>query len=765
MPKYSYPGVYVNEVPSGDRSVPGVSTSITAFVGFTARGKLNEATRVLSFGDFEKLFGGLHAESDLSYAIRQYFLNGGTEAVVVRTASGAQAASVVLKNAVTSGAPVLEIRAQSEGAWGNALRVTVDYATPNPDSFFNLTVAEYPDGATAPVNQELFRSLSMNPGSANFAPAVINASSKLIRATNKADLAALAAVAGFSASAELPVADAATDTITLTDGARFLKVAINGEGPYEVALLPAPGAGGAPKKLAEIADLIEAALKGASGKPAFKDVSVTVEGKRLVIHSGAPGATSAVVVTPAATSDASKLLKLGLANGGSEVEAAAQIVPAATGTVSQDLAFGALALSEEEQTTITLTYGETTVFTGTVALGSRPANLTQLAAALQAQIRSTYATNPRLKNLTVRAVGNRLVAVASAEAGAIRLGLQDAAGQTLGAKLQMADSNVQWYALGSPVSVGAQGAGPAGADGEPAATAAGILGSAAQKTGLYALENTDLFNLLCIPEMANFPATEHAQIMADAMAYCDRRRAFLLVDAPATITTPGQMEAFMRDVPRHKNAAVYWPQIQVADPLNGFRLRAVAPSGTVAGVYARTDSTRGIWKVPAGVDAAMTGVQALSYNLTDAENGILNELGCNCLRNFPVYGKVIWGARTLTGADEMVSEWKYVAVRRTSLYIEESLFRGTKWAVFEPNDEPLWSQVRLSINAFMNRLYRQGAFPGSPKDAYFVQCDAGTTTRDDVNQGVVNIMVGFAPLKPAEFVVLNLQQIAGQAQG
>ena len=124
-----------------------------------------------------------------------------------------------------------------------------------------------------------------------------------------------------------------------------------------------------------------------------------------------------------------------------------------------------------------------------------------------------------------------------------------------------------------------------------------------------------------------------------------------------------------------------------------------------------------------------------------------------------------WGARSLDGADALASEWKYIPVRRLALYLEESLFRGLQWVVFEPNDEPLWSQIRLNVGAFMHNLFRQGAFQGtSPRDAYFVKCDNETTTQNDINLGIVNVIVGFAPLKPAEFVILKIQQMAGQVQ-
>ena len=150
--------------------------------------------------------------------------------------------------------------------------------------------------------------------------------------------------------------------------------------------------------------------------------------------------------------------------------------------------------------------------------------------------------------------------------------------------------------------------------------------------------------------------------------------------------------------------------------------------------------------------------------MDDNDNGDLNPLGINCIRNFPSgYGIVLWGARTLRGADVLTDQWKYLPVRRTALYIEESLYRGTKWVVFEPNDEKLWAQIRLNIGAFMHDLFRKGAFQGTdPKKAYLVKCDSETTTQEDIDRGIVNILVGFAPLKPAEFVIIQIEQLTNQ---
>jgi phage tail sheath protein FI len=200
--------------------------------------------------------------------------------------------------------------------------------------------------------------------------------------------------------------------------------------------------------------------------------------------------------------------------------------------------------------------------------------------------------------------------------------------------------------------------------------------------------------------------------------------------------------------------------LRASDPLRENRLRDFAPSGAVAGVIARTDAARGVWKAPAGQEASIVGARELTVRLTDGQNGILNPRGVNCLRTFTATGRVVWGSRTVEGDDDLASQWAYLPVRRTALFIEESLYRGSQWVVFEPNDEKLWAQIRLTLGSFMHGLFRQGAFQGTtPQQAYFVKCDAETTTQADIDRGIVNIIVGFAPLKPAEFVVIQIQQI------
>lgn len=303
-----------------------------------------------------------------------------------------------------------------------------------------------------------------------------------------------------------------------------------------------------------------------------------------------------------------------------------------------------------------------------------------------------------------------------------------------------------------------------GAGGKNGEIKDGSYGEIGKKTGLYSLLKADIFNLLVLPQFKG-DADVSGNILSQALRLCADKRAMLIVDPPLTTDTLAEAVSNARaddwigGDESAKNAAFYFPRIKAFD--KDGKIQEYAPAGAVAGVYARTDVQRGVWKAPAGVDATISGAVGLTVPLTDLENGQLNPLGVNCLRSFPVIGRVVWGARTLRGADLLADQWKYVPVRRLALFIEESLYRGTKWVVFEPNDEPLWSQVRLNVGAFMNNLFRQGAFQGkSPRDAYFVKCDKETTTQNDINLGIVNIIVGFAPLKPAEFVIIKIQQMS-----
>lgn len=659
----TYPGVYIEEVPSGVRTIVGVGTSTAAFLGFFHRGPTDVALRLFSFADVERDYGGLHRFSRASYGLQQFFLNGGAETYVVRVApDDAAAAEVTLTGGgnnivrLSAGRQVLGISREDPGAWGNALRVEVDHVTTVPAhvlaagipetqaELFNLTVSEtaVERDRLVVLRTETFRNLTMRPDTPNNAVDVVNAGSKLVQL----DRDGLAAVPGDPAGFR-------PDPTGTLGGA-----------------LAAPPGGGAP-------------------------VVADASALEMTVNPGGGAADLAAVVA-------------------------------------------------------TLAYGDAV-----------PGTHAELRPFLETAIRRSDPNNPLLAGASVLLENNRF---------RVLLG-RGGNGFNADATVTFAESGAGTTA--ADLSLDAANVGPQlvelenGADGNLPAVGTLLRGQRSAKTGLYALEDADLFNILCIPFTATLPGAEMRAVYAEAEVYCEERRAFLLVDVPeATADFDGaQTWLAANETLRHRNAAVYFPRPQVPDPLNQGRLTSRGASGTIAGLYAATDSARGVWKAPAGTDARLRNVQALDYTLTDRENGALNPLGINCLRAFPVFGLVAWGTRTLDGADALASEWKYVPVRRFALFLEESLYRGTKWVVFEPNDEPLWSQIRLNIGGFMQNLFRQGAFQGqTPREAYFVKCDSETTTQDDIDRGIVNIHVGFAPLKPAEFVIVRIQQIAGQSE-
>jgi phage tail sheath protein FI len=564
----TYPGVYIEEIPSGVRTITGVATSITAFIGRALRGPTDTAVTINGYSDFERIFGGLWVDSSLGYAVRDFFLNGGSQAIIVRLYRAENGKDAKAK--LSAGAVILE--AANEGLWGANLRASVD------------------TDVTESVAQQM--------------------------GLTKADL--------FN----LTVTDASTGGTT----EKYLNLTFK-DSPRRID-----------KVLETESDLV------------YWDSSTPLDPNN----------------------------------------------PPAIAAADDDVTSAEKQLATAKQ---------------------------QLAAALQAIPPDQTAIDNAKK-----AVDDANKAVDDAKKAAA-----DA----------VSDGDYLTKADFTPLQ-GQQ-----------------------NKKGLYALEQADLFNLLCIPPYLA-PTAEldvDVTLMSDAAAYCETRRAMLIVDPPknwkdkATAVTKYKDTSQDNVGTRSKNAALFFPRLKQPNMLRDNQVEEFVPCGVVAGIFARTDTQRGVWKAPAGLDATLVGVPQLSVPLTDLENGDLNILGVNCLRAMPGVGRVVWGARTLQGDDRLASEWKYIPVRRTALFIEESLYRGTQWVVFEPNDEPLWAQIRLNVGAFMHNLFRQGAFQGTtPREAYFVKCDKETTTQNDINLGIVNIVVGFAPLKPAEFVIIKLQQMAGQVE-
>ena len=557
-----FPGVHVLEIPSGARPIASLSTSNTAFVGVFRKGPLDDAIRITSWADFEKIFGGLWVESDTSYAVRQYFQNGGAVAFIVRVGVARAAVAAVVADPVAippvvaapaivaigldravlivtdninpadaAALPALTVTALNEGSWGNDLRIGIGLRTgADIGTTYDLVIRSYKGNQL--LAQEVYQAVSISAASPRYADRVVNGVSTLVTVV-------------------------AVDT-------------------------------------------------------------------RLPRHQ-------------------------------------------------------------------------------TPVLGSAPAR---------------ESTLQQLKDVPKTS----LLAMAGGGDGIL-------------------PSIANWQA---PI-------------------AAALVGSNALRTGMNALEDIipDIFNLMCLPIAAQMPVVNATAVYEAAEAFCRDRFAFLIVDPGIGVAHAAIYATWFSQLGGavSRNAAGYFPALRFDDPEAPGTLRDIGPSGMVAGMMARIDASRGIWKSAAGTETRFSGGEPAAL-LTDLEQEPLNRLGVNVIRSFPVYGNIIWGARTLAGADDLADEYKYAAVRRTALFIQQSLQRGLKWTVFEGNDETLWGQIRLNVKAFMQGLHRQGAFQGNiAADAYLVKCDSETTPQSDIDLGIVNILVAFAPLKPAEFVLLNFTQL------
>ncbi|WP_028022102.1 phage tail sheath family protein [Enterovibrio calviensis] len=639
----TYPGVYIQEIPSGSRSLSGVATSIAAFVGRFSRGPLNTPVRMFHVGDFDTHFGGVHTNSETSYAVSQFYLNGGGQAVAVRVGGGTNGSMTAQSWA---GATTLTFDAGRQfqgnavndpGGWNNHIRADIDYLTSDPTALFNLSLTEirHVDGLELPVRNETYRNVSMVSTHPRYVVNVVNDDSMLVQLTQGGAGVEMPAPTGFYSAVQ--------DTTQYVGVADDNTLQVNlGTGAHDVVV----DASTKPTTIAEAALMLQNAIRDTRpADPLWAQCQVVVRGTRMAIFSGRNSAdyrAGHVVAIAESVGDFGTVMGL---------------------------------------------------------VGSVTANVQQ------------YAMN------TVAPAGLQTLATA-----------------------------------------GADGAMPTNAE-----RAAQLRGNRTLRTGLYALEDVDLFNILLIPESADLGSVANmSSVMSPALSYCEEQRAFLLIDPPPDVNSVEEAQDWLDEVSgvglRHRNTAAYYPRVQVPDPNNENRLRTIAPSGTIAGLYARKDTESGIWTAAAGITASLRNVVGFNQALTNNEIGQLNPVGLNCLRNGGISGNIAWGARTLRGANELASEWTYIPVRRTALFIEESLFRGLQWAVFQPNDEPLWSEIRIAVGDFMQGLFRQGAFQGSsPEQAYRVKCDAETTTQADIDAGVVNLLVGFAGLKPAEFVVVSLQ--------
>ena len=802
----SYPGVYIQEVPSGVRTISGVATSIAAFFGRTQKGPIDKAVNCPNFSTFLRIFGGAHKSSDLGSSIRQFFDNGGTQCYVIRLAKGAQKANITLKNLAGTPANVLEVTAKDAGQWGNNVRLEIDYFTQTPDETFNMRVI-YEDGGNV-VAFEPYVNLNMDPDSPRNAAKFVTASSSLVDVKQLINTSTLV---GFSESRR-PLAS--TDVTALCTSLNSLIFNTTGPSKFEMSvdngpftevslknnlLVPldptVPAFNTITKVMSELTTEINGQLP-TGAKVKFEHVA-DIDGANngiLRVSSDTTTGKLSVKIRPSLASDVASLLMFGVDQGGIETASFTDLRPVPTGTFLKGNINTFTALTQTSFSKVVISGAP--VPGNSVDLVASGTNLLRTTGNADKMHRDAINPSPNGNNDGVReklrilakAINDTATLPVKAEVWGYHLAILPkdgifntsygiATGNTVDANGTVTggsdislffNKNTHQYSLGnngaspSQVVPGALGRDDDGNPATPDIDVATYTGSESDKTGFYALDKVDIFNLMLIPGDRDINESQYGQVSVAASTYCAYRRAFLLLDAPDDWSKNGNLNqdelkySEIRNGMVKNQAAIFYPRVRYSDLGT---MKYIGASGMIAGIMARTDSQRGVWKAPAGIEADLRGAFDLEVKLTDIENGILNKQGVNCLRSFP-NGIVNWGARTLDGSDDFGSEWKYIPIRRLALFLEESLFRGTKWVVFEPNDEPLWAKIRMNLTAFMMSLFRQGAFQGStPDKAFFVKCDGETTTANDRNLGIVNIQVGFAPLKPAEFVIISIQQI------
>lgn len=797
--KVSYPGVYVQEEPSGARAVVAASTSTALFVGMVDRGPFGIPTRVLSLVEYERNFGA-DSSGEMADQVRQFYVNGGSEAWIMRIAHNAQYASVLLRNEANTAGGTLKLIALEPGVAGNLIRAEVDYDTASPERSFNLTLYRLSlrsDGTFDKKETETHANLSMDPGSARYVLNIVNGASSLVRVEDPSPAGAVSgmSVGGAVHATGAPGNTSVNNAFKPVNGA--FRIAIGNRPPVDVVV---PFNATPASIFGDIGTAIGNAYLAQGISVSATAVLKSFGGAQVLQISSPDGA---VVITPATLNDVTVKLGLGVAAGGIEVDTTSPDRPAPTGLTSVLGPMSPVPIDTPTWLTALSAFAANTRsqmvrFTLADALSSyqTPVPPPDLLTGVQADAIHADAAPPAGSPIGSLANVRRALDEIAAALGVLvpsrwsvrRSGLRLAftpkfGGSNDGLTASLANTSLDLSAAGriletarienvAAYSVGRQTATvPLVGKQENASTDMGSNGTDPGIAEYQAAFNTveselDSFNLMVLPRTETQTDGDRKNLWGIASATAAKRRAILLVDPDSTWNSIASAEsgvAALKIGVETRNAAIFWPRVKIPDATITAG-KTVDPSGSIAGLMARNDTAKGVWTAAAGIEATIRGIVGVDRNMSDEENGVLNPKALNAIRLFPS-GAVAWGARTMIGSDDTGNiDDKYIPVRRTMLFIEESLYRGLKFAVFQPNAEPLWASIRLAAGSFMNGLMRQGAFASRNKlEAYFVMCDATTTTPTDQNLGIVNVIVGFAPLKPAEFVVLTVKQIAGQA--
>ena len=809
----SYPGVYIEEIDSGNSTVTGVATAITAFIGRAPQGPVDDPITITSMASFQQRFGGVTLGYPLTYAVKDFFQNGGSEAIIVRrfieqkgekhfaktlvplaNKDKKAKAEIVIPNSDKKATCTINgftFTSKLIGEQGNKTKIKMEKYNAGRDgenlkkyigdiektagNLFNLTVTDE-------------KGIDVIYQCVTFVKDKSNNIIKILLGEKK------------YCSGEVLVAKSASSVINSVEG-EFSGLIVDVEQNFtggtnlHALTLEALDGGALGNAISIKLDKAEedglvaqakfgntaittnlfnlSAIFNDNGSPVieeFKYLTLDISNKKcpnyvgnaLLIESGSDPKTPAEKIkshlirfinNTVVINDLVNFPKTVQMTGGEDKKTPTGITLIAKnpGTWANDIkiAIDTIGISDQVADIYTKKYKQHKL---------SKEDLFNFSIIINKKVVESY------QCVTVK--GENDVAIRldkQLKQNSILLSVDKETTFPINAKITALTFNaiaVNKNAITYNVDAKAT-------DSALLAKKDDYLGDKNARTGLYALENVDIFNTLCIPpdDYDDGDKCDEAltAINADASAFCESKRAIFITEPLRAWTKKASAGDWSKIQPTDlgingesaRYACSYFPNVRMADANMDDHEAVFSNCGVIAGIFAKNDLNRGIWTAPAGQTAGMVGVKGLEVAINDADNGQLNPLGINCLRNFPVVGPVVWGDRTLRGADMLSDDYKYLSVRRLTNYIELSLQRGTQWAVFESNDESLWSQLRLSIGGFMGDLAKQGAFY-----SYKVICDGSTTTPDDIDKGIVNVSILFSPVKPAEFVVLKFQQTA-----
>jgi phage tail sheath protein FI len=780
-----HPGVYTEESSGGVGAIQPLATSTAAFIGEAARGMPAFPYFLTSFDDYTKALGGhLPGEKGfLAQAALAFFNAGGQRAYAVRVLPAAAQAGT--SNPVSTRVPTtvmpagarpdaLRFHAKGAGAWSSAVRIDIGDSTAFPGEAFTVNVSSFDGGRLTPL--ESFNDVRMDPTSEDYFPDLVTRTSLYLTVED---------LLLEDANATVPTKPAVPEQApTLVFGAptaglykvwqgsaltfRWWNTASDADPIVSTVTFDATAIASVQKSFTngavtltphELATLLKSALSGSFlvlPDPADPNNATTAMAPSVLpIVATKPYLFLSLPAGASAFNLQGATVQITVAKGTAAAQSFALGAPASAAIGAVDVA--ALITTANVPGATVTTRGNTVIVAGghdTTGSVDTLIGVTVTVAGGAAQVFDAVSI-PGNPGVAVDSLDTVILSVTETRTPAVPSFLRTTQTATR-ARGYSEGSAASPYVLPA-ITQGLRLSG--GTDGPSNAIlgANDYIGDPTAGTGLHALDHVDV-NLVALPGKTT------PEFIAGLMTYCDARGdCFAIVDGPGAVDPRFNIDAseakqFVDGLPnRSENSAVYFPWLEVVDQVGVGKnpTRYVPPSGHVAGIYANTDVTRGVWKAPAGVQAIVSGALDVQIPLRDADQDLLNPVSLNCVRKLTGAGIVSWGARTLASDPQ----WRYVPVRRTAIFLKSSLRQGLQWAVFEPNDQRLWDQIQMVIRSFMLSLFRQGAFQGSrPDDAFAVRCDASTNPQDLIDQGIVTAQVSFAPLKPAEFVVIEISQ-------